>query len=92
MTNITGGAVRASQVTAEERHHRGFFIHLIVFVAVMAGLIAIDYTDGGTWWVQWPLIGWGIGILGHAYRVFFAKRNAGGGIGDRKANETLGKM
>lgn len=45
----------------------GFYIHLTVYVAVMALLVAINALTGGPWWVQWPLIGWGLGILGHAY-------------------------
>ena len=49
---------------------KGFYIHLIVFVAVILGLGLADYASGGSWWVQWPLIGWGIGILGHAFLVF----------------------
>ncbi len=47
---------------------RPFVIHLIVFGAVMALLFVIDMlTSPGTYWFQWPLIGWGIGVLGHGY-------------------------
>ena len=45
----------------------GFYIHLVVFVLVMALLLAVNWL--GTpdiWWVQWPFLGWGIGVLVHA--------------------------
>ena len=50
----------------------GFYIHLIVFVLVMALLLVINwvtFTDG-IWWVQWPLLGWGLGVALHAWAVF----------------------
>ncbi len=48
----------------------GFYIHLIVFTLVIILLFAINYADGPDWWVQWPLLGWGIGIAVHAFAVF----------------------
>jgi hypothetical protein len=49
---------------------KGFYIHLGVFVVVNAILIAINAFSPGGWWVQWPLIGWGIGLIGHGLAVF----------------------
>ena len=64
---------------------QGFYIHLIVYVVVNAGLFAINAFarggDGG-WWFYWPLAGWGIGLLVHAaslLRIFspeWAERKA----------------
>ena len=48
----------------------GFYIHLAVFVLVMAILLAVNIATGPAWWVQWPFLGWGIGVLGHAFAVF----------------------
>ena len=39
---------------------KSFYSHLLVYCAIMALLIFIDYSDGGNWWVHWPIIGWGI--------------------------------
>ncbi len=48
----------------------GFYIHLVVFVLVMALLLVINWTVlDEFWWVQWPLLGWGIGILAHGFAV-----------------------
>ena len=59
---------RARQRVAEIK---GFYTHLIIFVAVLVLLFAIDASTGGNWWVQWVFLGWGIGILAHAFAVFF---------------------
>ena len=48
----------------------GFYIHLAVYVLVIGLLIVVDATDDNDWWVQWPAIGWGVGLLGHAFGVF----------------------
>lgn len=49
---------------------QGFRTHLIVYAAVNLGLMVINLaSSGGHYWFQWPLIGWGIGILGHAFLV-----------------------
>ena len=50
----------------------GFWIHFGVFVLVMTLLLVVNATaDSDTaWWVQWPLLGWGIGIAAHAWAVF----------------------
>jgi hypothetical protein len=49
---------------------KGFYIHAIVFACVMTGLVIINAATGGGWWVQWPLLGWGIGLAAHALAVF----------------------
>ena len=49
---------------------KGFYIHFAVFVLVMAVLLAANASVGTRWWVQWPFLGWGIGVLGHAFAVF----------------------
>lgn len=62
----------------------GFYIHLAAFVVVMALLFVLNLTDAN-WWVQWPLVGWGLGILGHWWAVF-------GQGGDRLARWQLKKI
>ncbi|MBX9682478.1 MAG: 2TM domain-containing protein [Hyphomicrobium sp.] len=71
---------------------KGFYIHLTVFIIVMSGLVVVDYANGASWWVQWPLIGWGLGLLAHAYRVFATKHKSGDDWEERKIKETMTKM
>lgn len=48
----------------------GFYIHLLVYVLVNAGLAGINLvTDPSRLWFQWPLIGWGAGLLFHGVMV-----------------------
>jgi fatty acid desaturase len=49
---------------------KGFYIHLFVFVLVLAALTIINAAAGGPWWVLWVLLGWGIGMLAHGLTVF----------------------
>lgn len=54
----------------------GFYIHLVIFVLVNAVLLAVNWVASpDKWWVQWPFIGWGIGIVLHALLVFGSKPN-----------------
>ena len=71
---------------------KGFYIHLFVFAAVMIGLFAADYAAGGSWWVQWPFIGWGAGVLGHAYLVYSPRKISADSWEERKIRETMAKM
>lgn len=49
----------------------GFYVHLAVFIVVMTALIIIDWRgEPNEWWVQWPLLGWGLGMVMHALLVF----------------------
>lgn len=44
----------------------GFTRHLAAYVsgiALMAGINLL--TSPGDWWVQWPALGWGLGLLSH---------------------------
>ncbi|MCB1485746.1 MAG: 2TM domain-containing protein [Hyphomicrobiaceae bacterium] len=48
----------------------GFRTHLIIFAAVNVGLFVINLlSHQPDYWFKWPLIGWGIGLLGHAFMV-----------------------
>jgi hypothetical protein len=60
---------------------RGFYIHLLVYVLVNAGLVLINLVASpGSWWFYWPMVGWGIGLLAHA-AVVFGFFGAGGWLG-----------
>ena len=53
----------------------GFRAHLIVYLIVNVGLVAINLlTSPDSLWFYWPMLGWGLGLLAHGMAVF-----AGGG-------------
>ncbi len=74
---------------------RDFYGHLVLYVVVMGILLAVDYADGSegeTWlgldWAYFPLIGWGVFVVGHAVSVMFDLR-VGGRWEQRKLQKYL---
>ena len=49
---------------------KGFYLHVSVFVLVVAFLFVLNVMTSGAWWVQWVFLGWGIGVVAHAVAVF----------------------
>jgi len=49
---------------------RSFYIHLMLYASVMILLLIINLATSPVWWVQWPFLGWGIGLAAHALAVF----------------------
>ena len=49
-----------------------FRSHLLAYVLVNAGLVAINLlqTPNGYFWAIWPIIGWGLGLAAHYVTVF----------------------
>ena len=59
--------------TAERRvtAKAGFRTHALVYVLVNAGLVGINLmTSPRELWFQYPLFGWGIGLLAHGVAVY----------------------
>ncbi len=70
---------------------RGFYTNLAAYVIVNLGLFILDMLTGGGTWFFWPLLGWGIGLAAHAYRVFGAGRRLGAEWEERKIRELMAK-
>ena len=50
---------------------RDFYTHLGIYVLVNLLLFLIDITTSpDVLWFYWPLLGWGIGMVLHAVRVY----------------------
>jgi hypothetical protein len=61
---------RAEREMAVREGKRGFAIHAVVYVVVMAfltvlNIVLITQTDENFVWFVFPLIGWGIGLTMH---------------------------
>ncbi len=68
-----------------------FRSHLLVYVAVNAGLTAIYLMTsdiGDYFWPMWPMLGWGIGLGAHAASVYMNAE----GMRDRLIEEELEKL
>ena len=72
------------------RELRGFYRHLAVFAIVMPLLVVIDLlTSPHRTWFQWPLLGWGSGVLVHGLAVHSEGRWLGKDWEERKIAEMM---
>jgi hypothetical protein len=72
---------------------RGFYLHVVIFVLVMAPLIAWNVHSAQVWWVQWPLLGWGLGVLSHGLSVYATGHEPlGRDWQERKIRELMARM
>jgi len=47
-------------------------IHATAFVIVIILLAVLDWWTAEPYWIQWVLLGWGIGLAAHAWAAFRA--------------------
>jgi type III secretory pathway component EscS len=78
---------RCEVVGAEE-----FYTHLIMFISVAVIGIVIGAMTETLWQIAPPLLGWAIGLIGHAIAVFMPQHWFGREWEERKIQERLGKM
>lgn len=64
---------------------KSFYSHLVIYVVVMVILFIVDLQDRGNWWFYWPLMGWGIAVISHAFKAL------GTGWEERKVKEFMEK-
>ena len=75
---------------------RDFWYHLIVYVFVNALMIAIDRSGGandgflGLDFAHFIIIGWGIGVAGHAISVFYGEQKVQKLYSEQKQRELGG--
>ncbi len=64
---------------------KDFYTHLLVYILVNTGLIIINLlTFKGHLWFFYPLLGWGIGLVSHAFSVFGQNKMLGKDWEERK--------
>jgi hypothetical protein len=50
---------------------KGFYLHLVSYLFVNAALVVINLLTSPEYlWFIWPLVGWGVGLIVHAFSVF----------------------
>jgi peptidoglycan biosynthesis protein MviN/MurJ (putative lipid II flippase) len=70
----------------------GFYIHAAIYVIVNVGLFLINLFTGPGWWVQWPIAGWGIGLIAHGIVVFGVNHPRVIAWEDEKVRELASRM
>ena len=72
MDNAVSESQSAEEILAfnQVRKLKGFYIHLAQYVLVVALLAVINVlTTPNRWWVQWVIMGWGIGVFFHWLQI-----------------------
>jgi len=72
MDNVISESQSAEETLAfnQVRKLKGFYIHLAQYVLVIAVLTVINaLTTPNRWWVQWVVMGWGIGVFFHWLQI-----------------------
>jgi len=72
MDNVISESQSAEEILAfnQVRKLKGFYIHLAQYVLVIALLTVINaLTTPNRWWVQWVIMGWGVGVLFHWLQI-----------------------
>src|SRR5256884_3932730 len=77
--------LRRARMIAEARY--GFRWHLAIYIIVNLGLVAIwYYTGAGFPWPIFPILFWGLGVLGHYWGAY---HTSGGGWIERETQKIL---
>jgi len=72
MDNAVSETQSAEEILAfnQVRKLKGFYIHLAQYVLVVALLALINVlTTPNRWWVQWVVMGWGVGVFFHWLQI-----------------------
>jgi hypothetical protein len=69
----------------------GFYIHAGIFVITIGILVMVNLVLSDVWWVQWAILGWGLGLIGHAIGVFGGPSHRLQAWRDRKIREIVEK-
>jgi transcriptional regulator with XRE-family HTH domain len=72
MDNVISETQSAEEILAfnQVRKLKGFYIHLAQYVLVVVLLALINVlTTPNRWWVQWVVMGWGVGVFFHWLQI-----------------------
>ena len=72
MENVINESQSAEEILAfnQVRKLKGFYIHLAQYVLVIAVLTVVNaLTTPNRWWVQWVVMGWGVGVFFHWHEI-----------------------
>nr|WP_299485861.1 2TM domain-containing protein [uncultured Allomuricauda sp.] len=92
MENFNKDKYKRAKKQVEEM--KGFYIHLSIYTLINAVILVNIYRNTDDFW-QWPhfvtLVGWGIGLLFHASKVFGFNLLFGRGWEERQIQKYIDK-
>ncbi len=69
---------------------KSFYVHLGVYIVVNLFLFLLNVTaSSDSLWFYWPLLGWSIAIVVHAFSVFGSDRSFGADWEEKKIKEIM---
>ena len=73
MSETSGSRDVRQQAYERLKKRRDFWPHLLVYVLVNSGMVLIWLVagHGGFFWPAFLMLGWGIGVVMHAWDAFF---------------------
>ena len=70
---------------------KGFYAHLTIYLIMVPIFIYLNYRSGGFPWAIFPIVGWGMGVGGHAMEVYGYNPFLGKDWEERKIREFMDK-
>lgn len=81
---------RYQEAKKRVKETKDFYFHIIAYILVNAVLVVINLLTSPEYlWSIWPIIGWGIGLVIHAFSIFGNLR--GKSWEERKIKEIMDK-
>lgn len=69
-----GGSHARREARRRIEARRGFTANVVAYVVINLALIGVwAVSGGGYFWPAWVLLGWGVGIVFHAWDTFFKR-------------------
>jgi hypothetical protein len=84
-------ARRYQEALKQVKRIKEFYVHVAVYIAVNAFLMVINMLTGDFPWFIFPLGGWGIGLIAHAFDVYGTHGVFGQEWEDRKIRQLMGE-
>lgn len=70
---------------------KGFYIHLVIYTIMVPVFIYLNIISTDFPWALFPIVGWGVGVIGHAMEVFNYNPILGKNWEERKIRELMDK-
>lgn len=79
METYTTNTDRYERAKIRVEKMKGFYVHLSIYLLLSAFFIFLNFRSGDFPWAIFPIVGWGLGIIGHAsdalgWNPFFGKQ------------------
>tara|TARA_R110002051_G_scaffold122437_1_gene195537 strand:- start:21692 stop:21982 length:291 start_codon:yes stop_codon:yes gene_type:complete len=91
METHNSNAERYQKAKQRVEKMKGFYTHLVIYLIFSAFFIFLNFRSGNFPWAIFPIVGWGLGIMGHATATFGWNPFFGRQWEERKIKEIMEK-